>query len=105
VQLEVALDRRLDVELLQHHRLRADQQARAAWQLLLGGLARLEEVERAPALADRVGDPDLEAEARDVLELVDRLVAQVAAQLLDRRLRVVQAPEDDAADQNGPRGS
>src|SRR5262249_24531138 len=80
------LDRRLDVELLAGVRLLADQLTRPARQLLLRVLARLPQVHGAPALGRLVRDPRLEAQAGHVFEGVHRLVVQVAAQLLDRRL-------------------
>src|SRR5215216_5049592 len=78
-----ALDRRLEVELLDEIGILADQLARQARQLLVGCLTGLEEVERAPALSGGVRDPGLQPQPLDVLERVDRLVAQVPAQLLD----------------------
>ena len=103
---EAALDRRLEVELLDDLRILSDQVAHTGRQHLVGLLPRLEQVEGAPALAQRVRDPRLEAQPFDLGELVDRLVAKVAAKLLDRGLRIGEAPEHDPHDhQNGPRGS
>src|SRR5207248_6998939 len=60
-----------------------------------------EEVHGAPALGPLVGDPSLEPQPGHLLELLDRLVAQVAAELRDRRLRVGETPEDEP-DDHGP---
>ena len=93
---EATLDSRLDIELLDQIGLLADQLADAARELLIGLLARLEQVEGAPTLAERVRDPGLEAKTLDLGELVDGLVAEIPAQLLNRRLRVGEVPEDNA---------
>jgi hypothetical protein len=93
---EEALDGRLDVELLADVRILADQLAGLARHFPLGCLAGLPEVDRTSALGCLVRDPGLEAKPRDVLERIDRLVAQVAPQLSDRRLRVGEIPEDES---------
>src|ERR671910_3201859 len=98
LDVEPALDRRLDVELLGNVGLLADQLARAAGEILPGGLERLPDVDRAPALRRLVRQPELQPQALDLLELVDRFVDEVAAQLLDRHLRVGEVPEDEADD-------
>src|SRR5688500_11618089 len=95
---ELALDGRLQVELLDEVGLLPDQLAHPARKLLVGGLARLEQVERAPALPRGVRDPGLEAQAVDLGERVDGLVAEVPPQLLDRGLRVGEVPEHDPYD-------
>jgi hypothetical protein len=87
---------RLDVELFTDVGLFADQLTSSARRLLASRLRRLPEVDRSPALGHLVRDPRLEAQARNLLELIDRLVSQVAAQLLDRGLRVGEVPEDEA---------
>jgi hypothetical protein len=69
------LDRRLDVELLADFRLLADQLTSSARQLLASSPRRLPEVDRSPALGHLVRDPRLEAQAWNLLELADRLVA------------------------------
>jgi uncharacterized protein YhaN len=60
-------------------------------------------------LVDRLvaEDHDTEALARLVPDPRARLVElrERAAQLVDRRLRVEEAPDQDADDQNGPRGT
>ena len=89
-----ALDRRLDVELLTDVRLLADQLARSARQFRAGSFHRLPEVDRPLALGHLVRNPCLEAQAGNLLELIDRFVPQVAPQLLDRGLRVSEVPED-----------
>jgi hypothetical protein len=81
------LDRRFDVELLADVGLLADQLARSARQVLPSGLRRLPDVDGAPAFGRVVRDPRLEAEPRDLGELLDGLVAQVAPQLFQRTIR------------------
>src|SRR5438876_1067151 len=71
---ERALDRRLDVELLADVRLLTDQLTSSARQLLASRLRRLPEVDRSPALGHLVRDPRLEAQARNLLDLIDRLI-------------------------------
>ena len=93
----------LPVELLTEVRVFADQLARAARQLLVGRLARLPEVHGAPALGRFVRDPRLEAQPGNLLERVDGLVTEVAAQLPDRRLRVGEVPEDEAQEHSARR--
>jgi hypothetical protein len=80
----------LDVELFGDRRLVADQ------------LRHLAEVGKLVAEGDQpepvlrlVRDPDVALGQR----------GQVLAQLLERRLRVEQVPDEDARDQNGPLGS
>jgi hypothetical protein len=103
---ETALDRRLEVELLDDLRIFPDQVAHTGRQHLVGLLPRLEEVEGSPALTQRVRDPRLEAQPLDLGELVDRLIAKIAAKLVDRGLRIGEALEHDPYDhQKGPRGS
>jgi len=77
-------------------RLLADQLARSARHLLTSCLRRLPEVDRSPALGHLDRDPRLEAQARNLLELIGRLIPQVTAQLIDRGLRVGEVPEDQA---------
>src|SRR4051794_39611020 len=90
-----ALDARLEVEPLLEVRVLADELAGAAGERLPAGLLGLPQVDRAPAVALLVGDPHLEAQARDLAERVDRLLAQVLAHLRDRRLRPVELPPHD----------
>src|SRR5215216_5954449 len=96
---EAALDGRLDVELLADVGVAADQLPGPARELLVGRLARLPEVHRPPPLGGLVGEPGLEAKARNLLERVHGLVAQIAAELPDGRLRVGEVPEDEPDDQ------
>src|SRR5215218_5228412 len=56
---------------------------------------RLPHVDRAPPVGRLVGEPHLEAQARNLGERVYRLVTEVAPQLVDRRLGVRQVPEDE----------
>jgi hypothetical protein len=95
LERERSFDRRLDVEHLAEVGLLADQLPGTARQLLLSRLRRLPDVDRAPALRRLVRDPRLQAQPRDLGELFDGLVAQVTPQLLDRRLRVREVPEND----------
>jgi hypothetical protein len=74
----------------------ADQLASASRQLLASRFRRLPEVDSSPALGRLLRDPGLEAQAGNLLELVDRLVPDVTPQLLDRRLGVSEVPEDEA---------
>jgi hypothetical protein len=62
-------------------------------------LARLPDVDRAPALRHLVGKPGLETETGHLLEGVDGLVLEVAPQFRDRRLRLGEVPEDEADEQ------
>ncbi len=98
LDVEAALDRGLDVELLGDVGLLADQLARPARKRLPRSFDRFPDVDRAPALGRLVGDPELQPQALQLLELVDRLVHEVAAQLGDRRLRIGQIPEDEPDD-------
>ena len=98
--------RRLEVEHLDDLRVLADQLARPRRQLLLGGLPRLPDVDRAPALGRPRRRPTLEEEPRDLLELLDRLVAEVAPQLADVRQRVREVPEHEPRrSSEGPRAA
>jgi hypothetical protein len=80
----------LDVELLGHRGLAADQTGQIAE---VGQLVAVRD-DAEPLLA-LVRDP----------EVAVRQVGQVLAQLLDVGLRVVEVPDEDADDQKGPRGS
>src|ERR1051326_3342271 len=71
---EPSLDRGFDVERLTDLRVLADQLASAAGHRLLRRLRGLPQIDRAPALGRLVRDPGLEAQPRNVRELVDRLV-------------------------------
>jgi hypothetical protein len=90
-----ARDRRLDVELLSDLRVLADQLACSARQLLAGRCGGFPDVDAPHRSVVSSEIPGFEPEAGNLLELVDRLMPQVAAQLVDRRLEVGEIPEDD----------
>jgi hypothetical protein len=80
----------LDVELLGDHRVRADQARHLAE---VGQLVR--ERDQAEPLLRLVRNPPVAVGQR----------GQVLAQLVERRLRIEEIPDEDARDQKLPRGS
>jgi hypothetical protein len=80
----------LDVELFGDRRLLADQCRHCA-----EIRERVAEGDDPEAVLRLVRDPDVALGKR----------GQVLAQLLERRFRIVEVPDQDPRDQNGPRGS
>src|SRR4029450_2713776 len=80
LDLEAALDRRLDVELLADVGVLADELASLARNGLPRRRLRLPEIHCAPALGRLVRNPGLEPKPLDLLQRTPRFVSEVGAQ-------------------------
>src|SRR6185436_5220796 len=89
-----SLARCFDVEGLADLGVLADQLAQPPRDLLLRRLDRLPELDRAEALGRLVRDPGPEAKAGNLL----RGAVEVVPELVERRLGVREAPEDEPDD-------